>query len=264
VEACEWLLDPWFLQGPRVAPDAFWMWIPDAHGEVLVGPEERSVPVRPGDHVFLPAGTRHVERFPMRRRWRMITVHFVARLLGGLDFLTLSGFPMLVPGRRAADPLARTAERLCEECHACAPGWQAAMRAGIEEALLHVLREHRDLFTAVPNPATARAHHRLLPVLQRMESRLHDSGLTVRELARAMNLSEVRFRKLFRQATGMQPVRYVQRRRVEVACRMLMESDRPVKEVASICGFRDVRFFHRAFRRWTGVTPSFCRARSAP
>jgi len=35
-----------------------------------------------------------------------------------------------------------------------------------------------------------------------------------------------------------------------------------VSEVAFLLGFSDVRAFGRAFRRWTGVTPTAYRARN--
>ncbi len=262
--AIEWRLEPWFIQGPRITPDVNWMWIPDADGEVLVGESRRRLRVRAGDHVFLPAGSVHIERFPARRRWRMLSIHFSAPVFGGLDFLKLSGFPPRVPGRKCDDPLGSIAERLCREFALRAPGWNGALRAGIEEALFLVLRHHGKLFEKGVDSASDKTRRRLLPVFEQIEARLSDESLSVSDLARIISLSEVRFRHLFREAVGMRPVEFMRARRIEAACRMLAQTDNAVKEVAAACGFADAAFFHRVFRRRMGSTPSAYRRRSEP
>ena len=44
------------------------------------------------------------------------------------------------------------------------------------------------------------------------------------------------------------------------AKQLLIEPDIPIKEIASSMGFSDATAFHRAFRTWTGMTPSAFRA----
>ena len=71
------------------------------------------------------------------------------------------------------------------------------------------------------------------------------SGLSTSQLQRD-------FRKLFR----MSPGEYVLRLRVQLARRLLIESNEPVKLIASRCGFFDQSHFTRLFRKHTGLTPS--------
>lgn len=44
--------------------------------------------------------------------------------------------------------------------------------------------------------------------------------------------------------------------RRQVACQELRQTARPVSEIAMLTGFSDTRAFLRAFRRWTGLTPT--------
>jgi AraC-like DNA-binding protein len=55
-----------------------------------------------------------------------------------------------------------------------------------------------------------------------------------------------------------------QRARLERAKQALLHSDRPIKRVAFATGFRNEKAFARAFRQWTGETPSGFRKRSRP
>ena len=58
-------------------------------------------------------------------------------------------------------------------------------------------------------------------------------------------------------------VAYIRDRRLMAAMRMLVRDDAPkplrVSQVAFAVGFSDERTFRRAFKRWTGLTPSLLR-----
>ena len=260
--ALEWVLYPWFFHEPRLTHDVNWMWIPDGVGEVRIGEDQHSIPIRPGDHVFLPAGTLHSEWFPMRRRCHMLSLHFTASVMGGRDFLAVSGFPIHIPGSGPHDPLGQVATRLCQEFAHRSPGWTTAFRAGIEEALMHVLRCHGSRFRT--DIALRQTEFRLLPVFEMVEERIGDNSLSIRDLARLLTVSEVRFRSLFRQATGMRPVQFIQHRRIEKARRMLIQTSQSVKEIAILCGYKDPAFFHRVFHKLIGTTPINYRRRLVP
>mgnify|MGYP001809851184 CR=1 FL=1 len=262
--AREWILEPDFLQGPRITPDINWMWLPDAAGEVRVGLDEQRIRVRPGDHVFLPPNIRHIEFFPMRRRWRMLSMHWTARVWGGLEFFRLSGFPLHVPGQPDGDPLGDIAQRLCREDALRAPGWNSALRAGIIEAIIHVTRHHGGAFAISAHAGAGAVHRRLAPVFEHIERRLGESGLTIGELAALLRMSTVRFRQLFREATGKQPVRFIQERRIERACWLLRRTQLSIKEAAASCGFSELTFFYRVFRRRMGISPAVYRGQMQP
>lgn len=86
----------------------------------------------------------------------------------------------------------------------------------------------------------------------------------VDELARRSGVSrrtlELRFRKVF----GRGPAQEVRARRLELAKRLLAETDLPVAEVAARCGCGSVQAFTTLFRRATGCPPAeFRRSRRA-
>jgi len=259
--AVEWILDPMFYHEPRLTNDVNWMWIPDGEGEIRIGDEQKPIHVQPGDHVFLPAGTLHGEWFPLRRRWRMLSLHFMAALFGAVDFIAASGFPLLIRGESKQGRLAQIAAQLCREFNLRATGWSIAFHAGIEEALMYVLRHYGRQFRPLLHSDQQAARFRLLPVFEVLDLRLGDPTLTIQQLARILNISSVHLRTLFRQATGMKPIQFITYRRMEKARRMLAQSDRSAKEIAALCGFKDPAFFHRVFRAAAGETPAAFRNR---
>lgn len=75
------------------------------------------------------------------------------------------------------------------------------------------------------------------------------------ELANVAALSQYHFSRQFHRAVGMSPMRYIQRRRVELAKHFLLRPDATIASVAYECGFGGQSHFTTAFKAATGVTP---------
>lgn len=88
--------------------------------------------------------------------------------------------------------------------------------------------------------------------------------LDIRALARIAHVSESHFIRVFRATFGETPHRYLQRRRVERAMSMLLESTKDVTEICYAVGFSSLGTFSRTFREIVGESPSdFRRHRAA-
>jgi transcriptional regulator GlxA family with amidase domain len=83
----------------------------------------------------------------------------------------------------------------------------------------------------------------------------------VEEMVRRSGMPERTFKRRFTQATGLAPIDYVQRLRVEDAKRRLERTDAPVDEISWKVGYEDPAFFRRLFKRLTGLTPGAYRRR---
>lgn len=83
----------------------------------------------------------------------------------------------------------------------------------------------------------------------------------VDDAARIAGLGAVQFFRSFRKATGMTPMQYLRRQRMNIAQRRLVETSDSVKEIAEQVGYLDRFHFSREFKRWTGLSPKSFRAR---
>jgi AraC-like DNA-binding protein len=61
--------------------------------------------------------------------------------------------------------------------------------------------------------------------------------------------------RAFKNAYGISVIEYIHRRRMRHACLLLVSGDGNVTEIAHACGFSDVGYFRRLFRRHQGLTP---------
>jgi transcriptional regulator GlxA family with amidase domain len=83
----------------------------------------------------------------------------------------------------------------------------------------------------------------------------------VEEMIGRSKLAERTFKRRFTAATGLAPIDYVQRLRVEDAKRRLERTDASVDEISWRVGYEDAAFFRRLFKRTTGMAPGAYRKR---
>ncbi len=63
------------------------------------------------------------------------------------------------------------------------------------------------------------------------------------------------FCHFFKQMTQYTPIEYLNRRRIEAACYRILSGWQSMTELTYECGFSDLSYFIRVFKRIVGVTP---------
>lgn len=92
-----------------------------------------------------------------------------------------------------------------------------------------------------------------------MESPRAPLGLAA--LADEVGVSPRHLSRLFRAELGMNPVAYVEATRIDIARRLLENSEAPIKVIAFAAGFGSIATLRRAFLRQMGITPQQYRLR---
>jgi AraC family transcriptional regulator len=112
----------------------------------------------------------------------------------------------------------------------------------------------RNLIDRIAGGAYRLDHSRMRRVLDYIDQSLEEE-FTVEDLARLANLSPFHFARMFTNTMGMPPQRYVSRRRLDAAMKMIATGKLPFSEIAFRSGFSSQASFTRAFRRVTNMTP---------
>ncbi|MCA9904362.1 MAG: helix-turn-helix transcriptional regulator, partial [Anaerolineae bacterium] len=84
-------------------------------------------------------------------------------------------------------------------------------------------------------------------------------GISRREIARHIGITEDHLTFCFRKELGTTPITYLQRYRINQAKKLLKESQQTITEIASDVGFSDSGYFSRIFRRENGMSPEMYR-----
>ena len=82
------------------------------------------------------------------------------------------------------------------------------------------------------------------------------SNLTIKEIAEQSFVSEVYFRKLFKEEYGISPQKYIIKLRIQHAFGLISTGYYSLNEVAYMSGYNDYKYFSVEFKKATGVSPS--------
>ncbi len=99
------------------------------------------------------------------------------------------------------------------------------------------------------------ASQRLKPLLAHIEEHLFDPDLNVDQLKRACGVRDNSISIVFHSEMGDTPGNYIAENRLDIAARLLRDSDLKVWRVAEIIGYSGIAVFSRAFERWAGQRP---------
>jgi transcriptional regulator GlxA family with amidase domain len=105
------------------------------------------------------------------------------------------------------------------------------------------------------------AKDKLIQECQSWLAENYAAGDPVASMIRVSGLSRRTFNRRFKNATGLTPLDYVQRLRIEEAKQMLETTDEPVETVACEVGYGDTVSFRRLFKRLVADTPAVYRRR---
>ena len=99
-------------------------------------------------------------------------------------------------------------------------------------------------------------------VMEAVEEQLRrGERIALAPLARQCGMTRDHLARVFRRETGVTPLAYYQRRRIQVAASQLLRQDRAITEIAHALGFTDSAHFSRNFRQFQGETPREYRRR---
>jgi AraC-like DNA-binding protein len=92
-------------------------------------------------------------------------------------------------------------------------------------------------------------------LLRYIESHYHEN-ITLQSVAKDLGFSKFHLSRIFTHKIGYQFNDYVNRLRINMAEKLLIETDLPILSIALECGFESQRNFNRIFKEFTSVTPS--------
>ncbi len=86
--------------------------------------------------------------------------------------------------------------------------------------------------------------------------------LTLADIAWNLHCSTVTLTEHFKAEFGITIMEYVTNKRMELAERILIATDEPLREVAARVGFSDVEYFSRTFKKYHGISPAAWRKKN--
>lgn len=132
---------------------------------------------------------------------------------------------------------------------------------GYENSYSSHLRFHLDSLMYETLTKTGLNEYKINPhiadFLDTINQHLFEPDYDMNPLIEATGYSKSHFHKLFHDTTGVSPIEFIHLNRIDRAKKLLSQSrDYSIKEIATLCGYTDVYYFSRMFRKKTGMSPS--------
>ncbi len=108
--------------------------------------------------------------------------------------------------------------------------------------------------TTFAPPESQIAYRGLQKAIKRIFNHFQED-LTIESIRRESGMSKATFERHFKRHTGKTFTRFLAEVRLNAACRNLLETDLPVSEVALSCGYGNLSYFHRQFRKLYNLSP---------
>lgn len=103
-------------------------------------------------------------------------------------------------------------------------------------------------------------NERLNKILDYIDATIH-SSITISSVAKEFNLSQSRFKILFKELTGFTPGDYIQRKKVAYAIeKMQAEPEISLSDIAYQLDFSSPQYFSTVMKKYTGKSPSMIKA----
>ena len=95
------------------------------------------------------------------------------------------------------------------------------------------------------------------PVRRGMDwiARYYEEPYSLKELCVAIGMSRSHFTRLFHRETGVPPVVWLNRYRIEQSKKLLLATDKPIHKIARAVGIPNTNYFSRLFRKINGMVP---------
>lgn len=146
-------------------------------------------------------------------------------------------------------------EHIAEEFRTKPEFYRSEVLAGVISVLVYLARRY-----SVPAPLPLNKAQRIkLNVVKRAFSYVdmhYAEPISMDELAESMGFSKSYFCHVFREVTGMPPSAYINFIRCRCARKLLSSGKFSVGEAAFQCGFENLSYFSKTYKRYMGELPS--------
>lgn len=187
-----------------------------------------------GDLLFLPSGARYVCNFtaPAGQTVRSVLLNFTLSTEDDKNVM-FNGEPI---------KLGACTQEVRSLFFKAAQYYKCAAVAGLKATVYDVIER---VFPVVPNDACGLGY---------IHSH-YTENFTVETLAAHCGMSEATYRRQFKRLTGTSPVKYINRLKIDVACKMLRHDELPPREVCDFLNFYSLPYFYKVFKETLGCTP---------
>ncbi len=143
-------------------------------------------------------------------------------------------------------------EKMLMEYTFCQEGYVEVLKISLCELLIKLYRASKAHNFRLSDVDAYK--HQLISEAMHYISDNYSAHLQLENISRQVFLSKSYFSALFKKATGMSIIEYLQKTRIEKACQLISTGNYKITRIAEMVGYSDYRFFNKTFQKFMGLT----------
>ena len=232
-------------------------------GSGIVSLDLEEFPVHAGDLVIVLPGQLHGirESLPDKMEYENIifsTTMFIPKISDSVDtefFMPLLSGRLtflhhVTPDLGYYGELAHCLDEADRICTTFPKGYKLALKGCLYQ-FFYVLYSNAD---EGPKSGKNTSLARIKDILKYVETH-YQQEITIDEIAEVAGFSSSHFMKFFKKEMGTSFIDYLNQYRLSMATRLLLSSDSNILEIAEECGYDNLSYFTRLFKKRYGITP---------
>lgn len=98
-------------------------------------------------------------------------------------------------------------------------------------------------------------HEKRMALIHEYVAEHYSSKVKLIDIADIVGMTEQSFSRFYRKMMGQSFFKFLGVYRINIACRMLIDTDWPVSRIGYSCGYESIPFFYKQFKQLKGVSP---------
>lgn len=223
------------------------MFVKEGEGKVIF--DDGPASFKKGDVVIYNPGTMHSESFADEPVATIVFIGISNLSIEGLEPGCLCrGKHAVLPSESHYDALAFYLEQLLSEKDQPALQGIAVYKELLNIIIANILRLSEDATSAVESRKT-------YTEVKKYIDENYTSIASIDELCKILYINKYYLTHLFSMRYGVSPLQYLIRKRIALSKHLLVNTDRKVDQISIDCGYDDVAYFCRLFKKQEGITP---------
>lgn len=232
-------------------------------GSAVILSDDSSHTIAEGQMHFIKKGLRHKIIASDEKNFRYVcigfipnpendTIHVFQKLTSNVNFFTLNdnGY------------IKRLSEMLIQEIYLNDSFSKEMINTFITQlitTIIRILDAPQDNSFLLSRSTKKNSSHAIYKILRYIDSEFL-TITSIHSLATSLNYSESYLSHLFSNKVGMNLKEYITKKKIKHSIELLRQCDMTVEEISAYLNFSSPRVFRRAFKQYTGHTPSHFRS----
>lgn len=210
--------------------------------------DEQTYPINSNDLVIVSPNTAHTEQ-----SINSSPLEYIVLGIEGIAFMdSEAAYSKIIYNYGQKTEILNLLNLILDEVQAEQPGYHLVCQHLLDVLLIQIMRSQK----LVPVLINSVKMTKECGQIKRYLDSNYSEAITLDALAKKAHVNKYYLVHAFTRYTGLSPISYLSRKRLQVGQELLVSTDYSISQIAQCLGFSSQSYFSQVFRKETGMTPN--------